>query len=86
MVTPKGFASADAHVSLDSVEDFVISANFDSDKIKHRKIHAEIANKPTAKSGKRIIITITSDGQNIVTGRYGISYYISHGCHCYGSS
>ncbi|XP_076681659.1 retinoid- and fatty-acid binding glycoprotein apolipophorin isoform X2 [Andrena cerasifolii] len=68
VVTPKGFASADAHVSLESVEDFVISANFDSDKIKHRKIHAEIANKPTAKSGKRIVITITSDGQNIVTG------------------
>nr|XP_012148156.1 PREDICTED: apolipophorins [Megachile rotundata] len=66
--TPKGFAVADAHVDLESVDNFVINANFDSDKLKHRKIHAEIANKPTAKSGKRIVITVTSDGQNIVAG------------------
>nr|XP_012225513.1 PREDICTED: apolipophorins [Linepithema humile] len=66
--TPYGFANADAHVNLESVENFVIDINVDSDKLKHRKIHAEIANKPTAKAGKRIIITVTSDGKNIVTG------------------
>nr|XP_034187967.1 apolipophorins [Osmia lignaria] len=66
--TPKGFVVADTHVDLESVDNFVINANFDSDKLKHRKIHAEIANKPTAKAGKRIAITVTSDGQNIVTG------------------
>ncbi|XP_015429625.1 PREDICTED: apolipophorins [Dufourea novaeangliae] len=66
--TPKGFVVSDVHVDLESIDDFVIDANFDSDKIKHRKIHAEIANKPTAKTGKRIIITVTSDGKNIVTG------------------
>ncbi|XP_076294213.1 retinoid- and fatty-acid binding glycoprotein apolipophorin [Lasioglossum baleicum] len=65
---PKGFVIADVHLDLDSVDEFAINANFDSDKTKYRKIHAEIANKPTAKTGKRIIITVTSDGQNIVTG------------------
>ncbi|XP_054010516.1 apolipophorins isoform X2 [Hylaeus anthracinus] len=68
VITPQGFAVADAHVDLNSVDDFMINANFDSDKIARRKLHAEIANKPTAKTGKRIVITITSDGQNIVTG------------------
>lgn len=68
--TPYGFAVADAHVNLGSVDDFVINVNFDSDKIKHRKIHAEIANNPTAKTGRRIVITVTSEGKNIVTGRY----------------
>lgn len=68
--TPKGFAKADAHVNLESVDNFVIKANFDSDKAKHRNIHAEIANQPTAKDGKSISITVTSDGKNIVTGRY----------------
>ncbi|CAL7938756.1 unnamed protein product [Xylocopa violacea] len=66
--TPNGFAAADAHVDLESVDNFMITVNFDSDKIKQRKIHAEIANKPTLKTGKRILITVTSDGQNIVTG------------------
>lgn len=68
--TPKGFAKADAHVDLESIDNFVINANFDSDKIKHRKIHAEIANKPTPKNGKLITMAVTSDGKNIVTGRY----------------
>jgi len=68
--TPKGFVNADAHFNLESIENFVITINVDSDKLKYRKIHAEIANKPTAKAGKRIIITVTSDGKNIVTGRY----------------
>ncbi|XP_017790563.1 PREDICTED: apolipophorins [Habropoda laboriosa] len=66
--TPKGFAVTDAHVDLNSVDDFVINANFDSDKIQKRKLHAEISNKPTARTGKRINIVVTSDGQNIVTG------------------
>ncbi|KAL6267909.1 hypothetical protein P5V15_000977, partial [Pogonomyrmex californicus] len=66
--TPKGFAVADAHVNLESIDNFVINVNLDSDKLKHRKIHAEIANRPTAKTGRRIIITVTSDGKNIVTG------------------
>ncbi|XP_076643954.1 retinoid- and fatty-acid binding glycoprotein apolipophorin [Halictus rubicundus] len=66
--TPKGFVVTDVHLVLDSVDEFVINANFDSDKTKYRKVHAEIANKPNAKTGKRIIITVTSDGQNIVTG------------------
>nr|XP_033202794.1 apolipophorins [Bombus vancouverensis nearcticus] len=66
--TPKGFAKADAHVDLESIDNFVINANFDSDKIKHRKIHAEIANKPTPKNGKLITMAVTSDGKNIVTG------------------
>ncbi|XP_032678528.1 apolipophorins [Odontomachus brunneus] len=66
--TPKGFVVADAHYKLDSVDNFIISINFDSDKSKYRKVHAEIANKPTAKTGRRIVITVTSDGKNIVTG------------------
>ncbi|XP_011166991.1 apolipophorins [Solenopsis invicta] len=66
--TPKGFAVADAHVNLESIDNFIINANLDSDKLKHRKIHAEIANSPTAKTGRRILITVTSDGKNIVTG------------------
>jgi len=68
--TPKGFAIADAHVNLESIDNFAIHVNLDSDKLKHRKIFAEIANNPTAKTGRRIIITVTSDGKNIVTGRY----------------
>lgn len=72
METPKGFAVADAHVDLESVDNFVINANFDSDKAQYRKIHAEISNKPAVKLGKSILITVTSDGQNIVTGRYYI--------------
>lgn len=78
MDTPKGFAMADAHVDLESIENFVINANFDSDKIKPRKIHVEIANKPTMKVGKRIIVTVTGDGQNIVTGRYNIAYIVNN--------
>ncbi|XP_011871153.1 PREDICTED: apolipophorins [Vollenhovia emeryi] len=66
--TPKGFAVADAHVNLESIDNFDINVNLDSDKLKHRKLHAEIANKPTAKAGRRIVITVTSDGKNIVTG------------------
>ena len=66
--TAKGFAKADAHVDLESIDNFVINANFDSDKIKYRKIHAEIANKPTPKNGKLITMAVTSDGKNIVTG------------------
>ncbi|KAM0732090.1 Apolipophorin [Formica fusca] len=66
--TPYGFAVADAHINLESIENFVINVNLDSDKLKHRKIHAEIANSPTAKTGRKIIIVVTSDGKNIVTG------------------
>ncbi|XP_071631577.1 apolipophorins [Temnothorax longispinosus] len=66
--TPKGFVTADGHVKLQSIDDFIISYNWDSDKLKHRKMHAEITNSPTAKTGRRIIITVTSDGKNIVTG------------------
>ena len=72
--TPKGFAIADAHVNLNGIDNFMININLDSDKLKHRKIHAEIANKPTAKTGRRIIITVTSDGKNIVTGRYAAAF------------
>lgn len=36
--------------------------------MKQRKIHAEIANKP-AKTGRKIIVTVTSDGKNIISGR-----------------
>lgn len=67
--TPYGFAAADAHVNLQSIENFVININLDSDKLKHRKIHAEITNSPTAKTGRKIIIAVTSDGKNLVTGR-----------------
>ncbi|KAF7405857.1 hypothetical protein HZH68_005226 [Vespula germanica] len=66
--TPVGFVIADARINLESVDNFFININFDSDKLKERKIHAEIANKPTAKTGRRIIITVTSDGKNLVTG------------------
>lgn len=69
MDSPKGFVIADFHVNLESVDDFVVNVNFDSDKIKDRKIHVEIANKPSAKSGKKIQVTVTSDGKNIITGR-----------------
>lgn len=66
--TPYGFAVADAHVNLQSIENFVINVNLDSDKLKHRKIHAEITNSPTAKTGRKIIIAVTSDGKNLITG------------------
>ncbi|KAL0104310.1 hypothetical protein PUN28_017203 [Cardiocondyla obscurior] len=66
--TPEGFAVADAHVNLESIDNFVINVNLDSDKLKHRKMHAEIANSPTPKTGRRIVITVTSDGKNIVSG------------------
>lgn len=66
--TPNGFVVTDVQLDLDSADDFMITANFDSDKTKYRKVHAEITNKPTAKAAKRIIITVTSDGQNVVTG------------------
>ncbi|XP_023288424.1 apolipophorins, partial [Orussus abietinus] len=66
--SPKGFVAVDSHVNLESIDNFVITVNFDSDKVKHRKIHAEIANKPTAKAGKKIIVTVTSEGKNIVAG------------------
>ncbi|XP_015121091.1 apolipophorins [Diachasma alloeum] len=68
VVTPKGFAVADGHLKFENIDDFIIDFNFDSDKIKERKIHAEIASKPAIKTGKRIIITVTSDGKNIITG------------------
>ncbi|XP_024936320.1 apolipophorins isoform X2 [Cephus cinctus] len=66
--TPKGFATADGHISLESVDNFLIKVNFDSDVIPQRKIHAEIANRPTAKTGTRIIVTVTSNGKNILSG------------------
>ncbi|KAK1130809.1 hypothetical protein K0M31_018919 [Melipona bicolor] len=66
--TPNGFVKADVDVNVESIDSFMINANFDSDKVKHRKIHAEIANKPTAKNGKTITITVASDGKNLVTG------------------
>lgn len=69
LITPKGFVTADGRVKLDSVDDFVLNVNFDSDKLKYRKIHAEIANKPSTPDGRAIFITVTSDGKNLVTGR-----------------
>ncbi|XP_001604024.1 apolipophorins [Nasonia vitripennis] len=68
LITPKGFVTADGRVKLDSVDDFVLNVNFDSDKLKYRKIHAEIANKPSTPDGRAIFITVTSDGKNLVTG------------------
>lgn len=67
--SPKGFVAADSRVKIDNIDSFLIEFNFDSDKIKHRKIHAEIGTKLAVKSGKRILVTVTSDGKNIVTGR-----------------
>nr|UEP64281.1 apolipophorin [Cotesia flavipes] len=64
----KGFATADGHVKFDNMDSFIIEINFDSDKIQHRKIHAEITTAPAVKTGKRILLTVTSDGKNIVTG------------------
>ena len=66
--SPKALVTSDYHVKLESVDDFVITVNFDSDKMKQRKIHAEVANKP-AKTGRKIIVTVTSDGKNIISGR-----------------
>ncbi|XP_014235825.1 apolipophorins [Trichogramma pretiosum] len=68
LATPKGFVTLDGKVKLESVDDFVVSLNFDSDKFKHRKIHAEVANKPSNGDGRRIFVTVTSDGKNLVTG------------------
>lgn len=69
LITPKGFVTLDGRVKLESVDDFVVNVNFDSDKVKYRKVHAEIANKPSTQDGRRIFITVTSDGKNLVTGR-----------------
>lgn len=65
----KGFAIADGHVKFDNIDSFIIEINFDSDKVQHRKIHAEITTAPAVKTGKRIVLTVTSDGKNIVVGR-----------------
>ncbi|XP_008560242.1 apolipophorins [Microplitis demolitor] len=64
----KGFAIADGHVKFDNIDSFIIEINFDSDKVQHRKIHAEITTAPAVKTGKRIVLTVTSDGKNIVVG------------------
>ena len=69
LVTPKGFISMDGKVKLQNVDDFVLNINFDSDKIKYRKIHAEISNQPNSQDGRMIHITVTSEGKNVVTGR-----------------
>ncbi|XP_058796215.1 apolipophorins [Phymastichus coffea] len=66
--TPKGFVAVDGHVKLDSVDDFVLSVNFDSDKFKYRKMHVEVANMPNSQDGRRIFVTVTSEGKNLVTG------------------
>lgn len=68
MSTPKGFVNVDGHVKLESADDFLVTVNFDSDKFKYRKIHTEIANKPNEKDGRRVFVTVTSDGKNLVTG------------------
>ncbi|XP_043491499.1 apolipophorins [Polistes fuscatus] len=68
IITPLGYVISEGRVNLASIDDFLIIINFDSDKIKTRKIQAEVSTKPTAKTGKRIIITVTSDGKNLVTG------------------
>ncbi|KAI4494899.1 hypothetical protein M0804_001100 [Polistes exclamans] len=68
IITPVGYVISEGRVNLVSIDDFLIIINFDSDKLKERKINAEISTKPTAKTGKRIIITVTSDGKNLVTG------------------
>ncbi|KAG7188374.1 hypothetical protein KM043_008028 [Ampulex compressa] len=66
--TSKGFVTANAEINIEDADNFVLTGNFDSDKVKYRKIHAEITNKPTAKVGKRLIVTITSDNKNLVSG------------------
>ncbi|KAJ8687230.1 hypothetical protein QAD02_023024 [Eretmocerus hayati] len=68
LITPKGFVVMDGKVKLESVDDFVINVNFDSDKVQYRKIKAELANKPNAQEGRKIFITVTSEGKNLVTG------------------
>ncbi|XP_023246016.1 apolipophorins [Copidosoma floridanum] len=68
LMTPKGFVVADGRVKLESVDDFVLNVDFDSDKVKYRKIHAEIANKLSSQEGRRVFITVTSEGKNLVTG------------------
>ncbi|XP_012266095.2 apolipophorins [Athalia rosae] len=62
-----GHYDADAHIKAQSVDDFFGVVNFDSDKLETRKIHVEVNNKP-AKGGKRIVLIVTADGKNIVTG------------------
>lgn len=68
VTTPKGFAVADGHLKFENIDDFIIDFNFDSDRVKERKIHAQIASTPAVKTGKKIVITVTSDGKNIVEG------------------
>ena len=70
LTTPKGFLNVDGEVKLDSPDDFTINFNADSDKFKYRNIKAEIANKPTPQEGRKIFITITSEGKNLITGKY----------------
>lgn len=69
MTTPKGFLTADGKVKLTSPDDFLININVDSDKFKYRKIHTEITNKPNPTEGRKIFVTVTSDGKNLITGR-----------------
>lgn len=68
LTSPKGFINFDGNVNAASIENFSFIGNFDSDLVKLRKIHAEIANK-LAKAGKRIAISVSSEGKNIVAGR-----------------
>lgn len=71
MTYPEGFVNMDVTADVSNLDDFRIVTNFDSDKLELRKIHSEIANKQ-AKGGKRIQINVTSNGKNIISGRYGI--------------
>ena len=66
---PGGIVAADGTVKIESIDNFLIELNYDNSKMKQRKIHVEIATKPAAKTGKRIVVTVTSDGKNIITGR-----------------
>ncbi|XP_046751140.1 apolipophorins [Diprion similis] len=66
--TPKGFVNIDGEVDVSKIDDFSIIFNFDSDKVQTRKIHGEIANNKVAKGGKKIVISISSEGKNIVLG------------------
>ncbi|XP_066596058.1 apolipophorins [Prorops nasuta] len=72
LVTPDHFIKSDLRLNLQNLDEFLINLNFDSNLVKKGKIHAEIANKPqkpgSGKSGRSIVVTVTSDGKNLVTG------------------
>lgn len=57
----------DTDINIESSDDFLIKASINSPPLKLNKVKIELHNKP-GKSGRRIQINATSNGQNLLSG------------------